>query len=94
MGVQEGVSDAVVPRGGPFCGENKPFSSCVSGRLSQPWRHISKASSLSSTVISNALRNTRTQLAPSSSLDYRAGFTLSRYTHMRKPTCACGEGHK
>ena len=30
-------------------------------------------------VISNALRKTRTQLGPSSSLDYRAGFTLSRF---------------
>ena len=43
------------------------------------WRHICKASSLSSAVISNALRKTRTQLGPGSSLDYRAGFTLSRF---------------
>ena len=41
------------------------FSSRVSRRLSRLWRHISKASSLSSTVIYNALRKTRTQLAPS-----------------------------
>ena len=34
---------------------------------------------VSSTVISNALRKTRTQLGPSSSLDYRARFTLSRF---------------
>ena len=31
------------------------------------------------TVISNVLTKTRTQLGPSSSLDYRAGFTLSRF---------------
>ena len=44
-----------------------------------PWCHISKGSGLSSTVISNALRKTRTQLGPSSSLDYRAQFTLSKF---------------
>ena len=32
------------------------------------WCHISKGSGLSSTVISNVLRKTRTQLGPSSSL--------------------------
>ena len=30
-------------------------------------------------VIFNALSKTRTQLGPSSSLDYRAGLTLSRF---------------
>ena len=38
-----------------------------------------KASGLSSTVISHALRKFKTQLGPSSSLDYRAVFTLSRF---------------
>ena len=42
-------------------------------------RHISKGSSLSSTVMSHVLRKSRTQLAPSSSLEYRAGFTLLRF---------------
>ena len=35
--------------------------------------------SLKQAVSSHALRKTRTQLGPSSSLDYRAGFTLSRF---------------
>ena len=34
---------------------------------------------VSSTVISNVFRKTRTQLGPSSSLDYRAGFTLPKF---------------
>ena len=34
---------------------------------------------VSSTEISNALRKTRTQLGPSLSLNYRAGFILSRF---------------
>ena len=42
-------------------------------------KHMCKASSPSSTVISNALPKTRTQLGPSSSLDYRAGLTLLRF---------------
>ena len=46
---------------------------------SVPWRHMCKESGLSSMVISNALRKTRTQLGPSSCLDYRGGFTLSRF---------------
>ena len=57
----------------PFKVKNDPFLNHVSGRSSSPWRHICKASGLSSTVISNALRKTRTQLGPSSSLDYLEG---------------------
>ena len=55
------------------------FFSGTSRQSPEAWRHISQASILSSTVISNALRKTRTQLGPSSSLDYRARFTLSRF---------------
>ena len=69
--IQYGMYHDVVPHGGPFLGENEPFLSRVSGPSSSPWRHISKASGLSSTVISNALRKTRTQLGPSSSLDLK-----------------------
>ena len=55
------------------------FLSRDSGKSSSPWKQICKASGLSSTVISKALRMTRTQLGPSSRLDYRVGFTLSRF---------------
>ena len=41
--------------------------------------HMSKPSGLSSTVISHALRKTRTQLGPSWSLDYQGEFPLSRF---------------
>ena len=55
------------------------FLSHVSGRLSRPWRNIYKPSGLCSTVISNALTKTRTQLCPSLHLDYQAGLALSRF---------------
>ena len=45
--------------------KKEPFLSRFSGRSSLPWRRISKAGSVSSTVISNALHKTRTQLGPS-----------------------------
>ena len=61
---------AALRKGGQIRGPEKPVIL---------WRNICKASGRCCTVISNALSKTRTQLGPSSILDYRAGFTLSRF---------------
>ena len=34
LGVQLGMCHALVPRGGPICGENELVLSCATGRLS------------------------------------------------------------
>ena len=70
---------AVVPRGGPFGGDNNPFLPFFKTIVLTVEAHLQSKQSFLDGDFKCALHKTRTQLGPSLSLDYRAGFTLSRF---------------